>query len=139
MRLRSDCALEAIEQRRRDREHLRTAIAQHESVISGRQQCVDRDRHRTDLQRAPEQRDEIDSVHYAEQHSLLHLDAEADEYITRSIYSGRQIRVAVAPLIVDVRSLAVPSFKKMAIDKMARGIVITRNLDPERPRFVIIV
>jgi len=88
---------ESREQRLRDDEQARAAVAQHEIIIRRRQQRVDRDRHDPRLDRAEEGGGKVDAVEQAEHDALLRRDAEAGDEIGEAVDPLGEVGVAIGP------------------------------------------
>ncbi len=81
-------------ERRGDDQRARPAVAQHVVVVGRREQRVRRDRHDAGLDRAQEDRGEVDRVEVTEEHSLLRPQPE-----TVSALAQRFTRSASSPYV----------------------------------------
>ncbi len=115
---------EACEQRLRDDEEPRAAVAQHKIVITSRQQRVDGNRHDSRLDRAEESGREVDAVEQAEQDALLRRDAEADGEIGEAVDPLGEIAVAVGAAIVANGDLLAAPRLEVAVDEIDGGVVV---------------
>ncbi len=114
---------EAGEQLRRDDEETRPAVAQHEIVVGGGQQGVDRNRHDPRLDCAEKGGREIDAVEQAVQDALLRQDAHRGDEIGEAVDALGEIGIAVGAAIVADGDLLRPAGVEVAADEIDGGVV----------------
>ena len=74
------------------------AVVEHEAVIVGGEQRVDRHRHHAGLDRAEECRRPIDGIEEAQQHALLAAEPERTQHVAEALHALGE--VAVGPSLV---------------------------------------
>ncbi|HEV2548930.1 MAG TPA: hypothetical protein VGU20_16430 [Stellaceae bacterium] len=123
---------EAVQKRRGDDKRAGAAVAQHEIVVGGGEQRVDRHRHDAGLDGTQEHGREIDGIEQAKQHPLLRLDTKAAKGAGGAIDPLAQRRIGVAAAIVVKRRLAAAPSLEVPLDQVDGGVVVARKDDLRR-------
>ena len=123
---------EAVIERVGDDERAGAAVAQHEIVIRGGQQRVDRDRNDAGLDRAQEERREIHGVEKTEQHALFRLDTEAAQSVGGTVDPLGKLGIGEGGAIVAKGGLGAAPGLEVALDEIDGSVVVARQDDLRR-------
>ncbi len=124
------------EQRLRDHRHRGAAVVQEVTVVVPAHHGVDRDRHRPDLDRAPERGEELGRVEQQAEHALLRAHPQVQQRVARAVDQLLQPSVGQCALLVEERGLLGSAFRDVTVDEEARRVEAGRHRAHARLRRV---
>ncbi len=110
------------EQRRRDDGDLGAAVVQEVEIVGGAHQRVGGDRHRPDLDGAPERSDELGRVEAEHEHAVLGLDADLQERVPGAVHQLLDLPVGERPALIVERRRGAASLGDVPVDEPRRHV-----------------